>query len=237
MSDSSTPPDHYEIYVDGSFEDDAVGYGVVILRNGQVAEELCGAAQTDPAHRQVGGEIKAVLEALQWCQAHAVKAATIYYDYMGLQAWATGQWKATKPLTQQYAAAVRAAPIALTWRKVTSHSGVRWNERADQLARQGAASQGVSSAPTTPAATEQVGRMAALTEKAHAFIAHLAAQGIQAEFKGIFNGMYARIAALGGLFDLYNTARKPFHTYLHSFNRAADKARLEAAWEAFRTQR
>lgn len=48
--------------------------------------------------------------------------------------------------------------------------------------------------------------------------------------------MYARIAALGGLFDLYNTARKPFNPYLHSFKRAADKARLEAAWEAFRTR-
>ncbi len=235
MSDSSAP-DHYEIYVDGSFEGGAVGYGVVILCNGQVVEELYGAAQTDPAHRQVGGEIKAVLEALQWCQTRSIKAATIYYDYIGLQAWATGEWQVTKPLTKQYAAAVRAAPITLTWRKVASHSGVRWNERADQLAKQGAASQAVGSAPTTPAASDQARRMAALTEKAHAFIAHLAAQGIQAEFKGIFNGMYARIAALDGLFDLYNTAKKPFNPYLHSFKRAADEARLEAAWEAFRNQ-
>ena len=235
MSDGSAP-DHYEIYVDGSFEGDAVGYGVVILRNGQVVEELYGAAHTDPAHRQVGGEIKAVLEALQWCQSHNVKAATIYYDYIGLQAWATGEWKATKPLTQKYAEAVRATPIALTWRKVASHSGVQWNECADQLAKQGAASQAVGRAPATPAATEQAGRMAALTEKARAFIAHLATQGIQAEFKGISDGMYARIAALDGLFDLYNTAKKPFSPYLHSFKRAADKAHLEAAWEAFRRQ-
>lgn len=98
-----------EIYVDGSFEHGNVGYGVVILRDGQVIQELSGQADTDVAHRQVGGEITAVMRALDWCVANQVAQVTIYYDYNALEAWATGKWMANLPLTQQYARFVATA--------------------------------------------------------------------------------------------------------------------------------
>lgn len=123
-----------EIYVDGSFEHGKVGYGVVILRDGQVIQELSGQAQTDIEHRQVGGEITAVMRALEWCVANQIEEVTIYYDYSGLEAWATRKWKANLPLTQQYARFMANCPVKITWRKVASHTGVQWNERADQLA-------------------------------------------------------------------------------------------------------
>ena len=63
----------FEIYVDGSFINGATGYGAVILRNGQVVDELSGpvdASEVDGT-RQVAGELIAVKEALNWCLKHS----------------------------------------------------------------------------------------------------------------------------------------------------------------------
>lgn len=227
------PESEYEIYVDGAFESDLVGYGVVILKSGQFHAALYGIAKTDIEHRQVGGEITAVAEALRWCQTHHVTAITLYYDYESLEAWATGRYRAQIPLTQAYAKFVRDSGVQITWQKVASHTGVRWNEQADQLAaqaialRRGSATGTVQSAPN--ALMEEAERLA------KAFTDYLARQGIQAEFKGLFNGMYARVAALGGFFDLYNTPKKRLSPRIHRMH-PEDKESLQAAWKTFRHQ-
>jgi hypothetical protein len=63
-----------EIYVDGSYMNGATGYGVVVLKDGRVTEELSGAV-TDSAvayARQVAGELFAVEEALRWCKSNSI---------------------------------------------------------------------------------------------------------------------------------------------------------------------
>ena len=130
----------FEIYVDGSFINGATGYGAVVLRDGEVVDELSGAVDASEVNdtRQVAGELAAVKEALNWCLEHSVKEVSIYYDYLGIEKWATGQWKRNQPLTKEYARFVGACPIRIHWHKVDSHTGNRWNDRADLLAKQGA---------------------------------------------------------------------------------------------------
>jgi ribonuclease HI len=61
----------------------------------------------------------------------------IFYDYAGVENWATKRWQAKNEFTQAYAAFVRESGIRVYWHKVKSHSGDYWNDRADELAKQG----------------------------------------------------------------------------------------------------
>jgi ribonuclease HI len=234
---TETATDQYEIYVDGSFEHGTVSYGVIILKNSQFQAALFGIAKTDPEHRQVGGEITAVAEALRWCQKHSVSAVTIYYDYEGLEAWVTGRWRAEQPLTQKYAEFVRNSGVRITWQKVTSHTGDLWNEKADQLAKQAIALRLITQSTATDApASEQDALLREAETLARAFADYLTAQGISAAFAGIFNDMYARVTALNGYFDLYNTRKKRLSPRIHNAS-AEDKEQLQAAWRAFLSSR
>ncbi len=133
-----------EIDVDGAWlEGGAVGYGLVIRKDGAEVHRAGGPVPEEPdllGHRQIGGEIYAVVEALRWCVRNQVSACTIYHDYEGLAAWATGRWRARTPLTKRYVAFLRQAEAKLQvrWVKLPAHQGHYWNELADQLARQGA---------------------------------------------------------------------------------------------------
>ena len=119
------------------------GWAYVILLDGE-RELHRGKGHAVPAgarqHRNVAAEIQAVLHALTWCQKHGIASATIYFDYQGLASWALGEWKTNIPFTQSYAAKVRAMGMRLTWQKVRAHSGEKYNELVDQLAKEAARS-------------------------------------------------------------------------------------------------
>ncbi len=56
---------------------------------------------------------------------------------MGIEQWATGMWKANKPGSQDYIAQFKelAPQIAVHFQKEKAHTGVEYNEMADQLAK------------------------------------------------------------------------------------------------------
>lgn len=126
-------------YVDGSYNPATGiwGYGVHLEANGKAYEFYdCGRVYAES--RNVTGEIYGCLCALQKAVALGVPAITIYYDYAGVEMWATGAWKTEKPLTKEYAKEIAKLRkrIDIRFRKVTAHSGVKLNERVDMLAKQ-----------------------------------------------------------------------------------------------------
>jgi ribonuclease HI len=151
-----------EIDVDGAWvEGGGVGYGLVIRQDGEEVYRAGGPVPGDPdllGHRQIGGEIYAVVEALRWCVRHKVPACTIYHDYEGLEAWATGRWKAKTPLTKRYVAFLRQVrdKVQITWVKVPAHKGHHWNEVVDQLARAGAARTPAPPPPQSPPSSKSL---------------------------------------------------------------------------------
>lgn len=222
----------FEIYVDGSYADGTTGYGAVILKNGKVVEELSGQVEATEVSgtRQVAGELAAVKAALAWCVTHLVSKVSIYYDYLGIEKWATSAWKANQPLTREYARYVAESPINIVWHKVASHTGNKWNDRADALAKLGA-----GSSPLTADSDELVSE---LVKKTEAWIDFLMVRGIEASFDRVYNEQYARVYILDkdkavGTFDLYNTKKKRFSPYLHNFGDENLKHRIEAFWGTF----
>jgi ribonuclease H-related protein len=126
-----------EAYVDGSYKDGKTSWAAVIVKNGELQTEFSGLLdeQTVAGTRQVAGEVKAVEEVLTWCKNQKISSIKIFYDYMGIECWAKGTWKANLPLTQAYRDFVRSSGIRVEWVKVKSHSGIKYNEQVDKLAR------------------------------------------------------------------------------------------------------
>ena len=131
-------PVKIEAYVDGSYKDGRVGWGAVIIKNNELYGEFCGLLNDgeEQGTRQVAGELRAVKEVIFWCQEQGVKEITIHYDYTGIKDWPTGAWKAKNPITQDYRDYVRASGLKIHWVKVKSHSGNKYNDKADKLARE-----------------------------------------------------------------------------------------------------
>ena len=229
---TGTRPAGYEVYADGSYLGGVTGYGAVILKNGKVVAELSGSVPTSEVGgtNQVAGELAAVKESLKWCQEHSISEVSIYYDYLGIEKWATGRYKANQPLTQEYARFVRESGIRIHWHKVAAHTGNRWNERADVLAKKGTAS-----AASAGLADDAV---AALVKTTDAWIEFLMVKGIEASFDRIYNDQFARVFIIRedksvGIFDLYNTKKKRLSPYVHNFRDDQLKAQIESCWTEF----
>ncbi len=130
----------YYAYVDGSFIEGCTGYGAVILKEGVIVAELSGKVDTPEAFnsRQVGGEIQAVIETLEWCKKENIKEITIFYDFQNIEKWATGKFRTNTLMTQAYKEYIDNCNISIVWYKVESHTGIELNEMADMLAKKGA---------------------------------------------------------------------------------------------------
>ena len=132
-----------EAYVDGSFTPGvgAYGYGVVLVRDGQMVEEFSGFGSRPDAValRNVAGEMLGSVEAVRHARRLGVDALVLYFDYQGLESWARGTWKRNNVHTQAYHRFMQQAmeDMDIRFCKVQAHSGDRFNERADQLAKQG----------------------------------------------------------------------------------------------------
>ena len=86
--------------------------------------------------RNIDGELEATVRALDWCQQHNQKAI-ICHDYEGVGRWATGEWKASSAVAKAYCERVQQQLAGVRFCKVSAHTGNRWNDRADELAKRG----------------------------------------------------------------------------------------------------
>ena len=130
-------------YVDGSFEKskpDLYGSGIVLLDNEDNVLEKLSIPGNDPEYAEsnnIAGEICATLAAITYAVNNGYKQITIYHDYQGIKFWAVGDWKANKPISKDYVQQynVYKEMINIIFVKVAAHTGVQYNELADQLAK------------------------------------------------------------------------------------------------------
>lgn len=135
-------------YANGSankgFKPTGTSFGIVILQNGKVIK-LGSKAFNDDFNdkRNVIGEIRGVLSALQYANKLGVNKVKICFDYIGVALWVgdfegVSRWKSKQPMTESYVKMFNQLTknIEVEFIKVPAHSNVKYNELADELAKQ-----------------------------------------------------------------------------------------------------
>lgn len=121
-----------EVYVDGSFtkkNPNVVGWGYHSSRgqmHGSLEGEIC-------SMHQVGGELKATIEAIKDFSNSGEQSITILHDYLGVSEWANGNWKAKNKHTRMYVEFIKKARsrgITINFVKIDASANP-----ADELAR------------------------------------------------------------------------------------------------------
>lgn len=136
-------------FVDGSYSDvdgkEKYSFGAVILSRG-IENNLYKSYidEYNLKYRNVAGELSGVKEAILWAIGHKKKKISIYYDYEGIEKWATSEWKANNNLTRSYVKFIeeKRLLIDIEFHKVPAHSGISYNEKADTLAKNALLAQG-----------------------------------------------------------------------------------------------
>ncbi|SHH31802.1 ribonuclease HI [Thermosipho atlanticus DSM 15807] len=124
-------------YVDGSYKSSGkIGAGLVIVKTGGI-EKYYKFITKYAKHRNVTGEIVATLLALEYAKNETINNLEIFYDYTGIEMWSVGRWKPKTELTKKYKNLYDkySKIINVTFTKVKAHTGERFNDLADKLAK------------------------------------------------------------------------------------------------------
>lgn len=125
-------------YVDGSYYKGEFSYGMVIIDGDD--EHYFGEKIDDKELVQmhnVAGEIKGSEAAMRYAVDNGYESITIYHDYEGIARWCLGEWKTNKEGTKAYKAFYDSIKDRLNVKfvKVKGHSGDKYNDMADALAK------------------------------------------------------------------------------------------------------
>ncbi len=143
LYEDNTLNDFGEVYafIDGSFNDKTkmYGYGGFLVSHDK--EYILKGSFTDKEGvmmRNVAGEIEGSMAAVRKAKELNETKLIIYYDYKGIENWATGEWKRNKKKTKEYYDFMKNAMINMdiSFRKVKAHSKMKENDRADKLAKE-----------------------------------------------------------------------------------------------------
>ncbi|MFQ9151976.1 MAG: viroplasmin family protein [Blautia sp.] len=142
VKNKEAPECEVKVYVDGSYDvrTGDYSYGMVVLLSDGTTYQTYRAFSHDneaSSMRNVTGEIEGAKAAIDYAILHGYKSLAIYYDYEGIERWCTGEWHCNKKATKQYKEFYDKAikSLVIHFIKVKGHSGNRYNEIADKLAK------------------------------------------------------------------------------------------------------
>lgn len=129
-------PEGLHIYVDGSFTPSfpKAGWAFVVVDGDQEVARGSGTTSFDAESRNIDGEVMASFQAMKWL-AENDRQAVICHDYEGIARWAKGEWQAKSNIAKQYVQAIQPYLSRVHFKKVAAHTGVKWNELVDSLAK------------------------------------------------------------------------------------------------------
>ena len=128
-------------YIDGSFNNFSkyYGYGGFIMHNNKkYIIQGKGNESNLVEMRSVAGHIIGCQEVSKKAIQLDIKDIDIFYDFAGIEEWATGRWKRNKEYTQQYYYFMQSIkPILnINFHKVERDSGNEGNDEAYRLAKE-----------------------------------------------------------------------------------------------------
>jgi ribonuclease HI len=132
--------DNYDAvaYTDGSYDVESghASYGAVLLMNNSTYE-FSGLIEDNYESRNVTGEIEAVKQLIDFAVQRKANCLLICHDYEGISKWVDGSWKARSQISIEYLEYIQKikTKIKIDYKKVIAHSGDKYNEIADALAK------------------------------------------------------------------------------------------------------
>lgn len=129
-------------YVDGSYNDktNEFSYGAVVFYKGEEYHFKEKYHDIEMAKmRNVAGEIFGAMKAMSIAEKKCAKTLAIFHDYQGISAWPKRDWKANLDGTRNYVSyydQVVRKGTKIIFYKVKGHTGMKYNELADKLARE-----------------------------------------------------------------------------------------------------
>ena len=131
-------------YVDGSFKHSLgrIGWAVVVVTETDewdiVWAKLSGELQDAPKgvmdQRNIAAELKAAMMAAAWAKENEVEVVVVH-DYKGIGCWPKGEWTPKNRWTRRYCRYMKENEYVVGYEWVEAHSGDRYNEMADRLAK------------------------------------------------------------------------------------------------------
>ena len=137
---SEIPDDTIVFYVDGSYNKETGNFGWAVYGITKASDSfMCGQDACVEDGRNVEGEIHAATKALNlFDKAKQYKNAILYYDYAGIESWATGEWQANKKTSKEYQEffkEIKSHGKNISFQHVKGHTGCKGNELVDKVAK------------------------------------------------------------------------------------------------------
>lgn len=131
-----------DIYVDGSYSDikKVASYGIVYVLDDTIIATEKGITDKYIDTRNVVGELTAASRAIIYAINNNYRDVNIHYDYEGIEKWVTGEWATKKECTANYKKFINDNKLKynlnINFIKVKGHSGNKYNDIADMLAKE-----------------------------------------------------------------------------------------------------
>ncbi|MED3821648.1 MULTISPECIES: ribonuclease H1 domain-containing protein [Priestia] len=136
-------------FVDGSYNQKSkvYGYGVVLINKDRSIEKIEGSDNNAEyvETQNIAGEIEGVQNAITHAVGKDYKKIIVFYDYTGIEQWVNGGWKANSSIAKDYVSFINSMKrcIEIEFKKVKAHSGIKYNEMADALAKKSLLKKGI----------------------------------------------------------------------------------------------
>lgn len=137
------PLDKVQAYIDGSYNaaSEKYSYGMVVVKEDVILHIENGASEDNSSKdiRQIAGELKGAIKALEYARDNGIKELILIHDYVGVCYHATGFWERKEESSKKYYAdfnyLTETNGIKVTFVKVDSHTGDLFNEIVDEFAK------------------------------------------------------------------------------------------------------
>ena len=142
-SDENYPKDCLHAYVDGSYNlsDERYSYGVVCVNN-NIVEYIENGDEKSTSQkniRQIAGELKGAIRAVEYAINKGEKKLVIFHDYEGIAHHATGAWSRNDQSSVEYYEKMQKfmkTGVEIIFVKVDSHTGDLFNELVDEKCKE-----------------------------------------------------------------------------------------------------